>query len=226
MCEKEINYKDYTIEIYRDDIIEANDHIMEGLSERIICFHPKYRIGNYHKYNNMIDLKLDISIMYDNKIEDLIEYWESGKGYSYLANRHENPISISDDKIIDIIEKCFDKHVISLPLYLYDHSKLMINTTGFSCPWDSGEVGIIYIKISDVKEEYQWKNITKKRRDKIKERLVNCIKTYNYYLMGEIYGYFIKDKDNKEIDSCWGFYGFDHDESGLLNQAKNVINNL
>ena len=35
--------------------------------------------------------------------------------------------------------------VIILPLYLYDHSGITIQTTPFSCPWDSGQVGFIYM---------------------------------------------------------------------------------
>ena len=30
------------------------------------------------------------------------------------------------------------------PLYLYDHSGLAISTKPFSCPWDSGQIGVIY----------------------------------------------------------------------------------
>ena len=28
--------------------------------------------------------------------------------------------------------------------FIYDHSGITMNTTGFSCPWDSGQVGWIY----------------------------------------------------------------------------------
>ena len=34
---------------------------------------------------------------------------------------------------------------IALPVFMYDHSGITINTTGFSCRWDSGQVGIIYM---------------------------------------------------------------------------------
>jgi len=34
-------------------------------------------------------------------------------------------------------------------LYLYDHSGLSISMTPFSCQWDSGHVGFIYIEKSD-----------------------------------------------------------------------------
>jgi hypothetical protein len=41
-----------------------------------------------------------------------------------------------------------------LPVYLYDHSGLTINTTGFTCPWDSGQIGWIYASHEQVKAEY------------------------------------------------------------------------
>ena len=37
------------------------------------------------------------------------------------------------------------KASVCIPIYLYDHSGITINTEGFSCPWDSGQVGFIYV---------------------------------------------------------------------------------
>src|SRR4030042_1625044 len=34
---------------------------------------------------------------------------------------------------------------IILPLFLYDHSGITMSTKPFSCPWDSGQVGYIYV---------------------------------------------------------------------------------
>lgn len=36
------------------------------------------------------------------------------------------------------------ENVVYLPLFLYDHGGLAMNTTGFPCTWDSGQVGWIY----------------------------------------------------------------------------------
>jgi hypothetical protein len=102
---------------------------------------------------------------------------------------------------------------IVLPLYLYDHSGITMNTTGFSCPWDSGQVGFIYITLDKVRKEYGWKKITKKRREQIEKYLTGEVETYDMYLRGEVYGFNItrNDEDGEEvdIDSCWGFYGYD-----------------
>ena len=45
-----------------------------------------------------------------------------------------------------------EKPVIILPLYLYDHSGITINTTGFSCKWDSGQIGFVYITNERINE--------------------------------------------------------------------------
>ena len=42
------------------------------------------------------------------------------------------------------------------------------------------------------------------------------------WIDGEVYGYTV-EKDGEHIDSCWGFYGFDHEASGLLDSAKPAI---
>ncbi len=46
-----------------------------------------------------------------------------------------------------------EDEVVALPLYLYDHSGITMNTTGFSCPWDSGQVGWIYCTKKRFREE-------------------------------------------------------------------------
>ena len=102
---------------------------------------------------------------------------------------------------------------IVLPLYIYDHSGVTMNTTGFSCPWDSGQVGFIYVTLGDVRKEYGWKRITKERRERIEGYLRNEVNTFDMFLRGDVYGFSVvrEDEDGEEvdIDSCWGFYGYD-----------------
>ena len=112
---------------------------------------------------------------------------------------------------------------LSLPLYLYDHSGITMNTTGYSCPWDSGQVGIIAISIAKIKKVYGWKVLTKARREQILGYLRNEVEQYDQYLTGEVYGYVIRGSDEETIDSCWGFYGSDHKASGLLESARGAI---
>lgn len=110
-----------------------------------------------------------------------------------------------------------DKTLIALPLYLYDHSGITMNTVGFECRWDSGQVGMIFVTKKAIREEYKWNKITKARVAKIRSYLQAEVEEYDQYLTGDVYGYTTGD------DSCWGFYGHDHEKSGLLEYAQNAI---
>jgi len=129
----------------------------------------------------------------------------------------------------ELIEFICENDVLSLPLYLYDHSGITMNTTGFSYidsgGWDSGQVGFIYVTKEVLREEFNKKRLTQKDIDHAYDILNAEVKIYNYYLTGEVYGYaLIKletcDKcghtEESTIDSCFGFYGSDLYSSGIL----------
>ena len=110
---------------------------------------------------------------------------------------------------------------VCLPLYLYDHSGITINTTGFSCTFDSGQIGYIFVTKEKVREEFSVKRISKKLKEKITEYLINEVKIYDQYLTGEMYGYVVIDnKTGEELDSCWGFYGDDYKTNGILDSIN------
>lgn len=64
-----------------------------------------------------------------------------------------------------------EDNVACLPLYLYDHSGITMNTTGFSCPWDSGQVGWIYATKEKLRQEtgYSDKELFSKEKHRIPE---------------------------------------------------------
>lgn len=75
---------------------------------------------------------------------------------------------------------------VILPLYLYDHSGITMNTSPFSCRWDSGQVGFIFVSKKRVREEYGVKRINKELIEKVTELLEGEVKTYDMYLTGEL----------------------------------------
>ena len=111
---------------------------------------------------------------------------------------------------------------VILPLYLYDNSGITMNTGGFSCQWDSGQVGWIYADIEMMQEiGHDWKKWTPKRKEQVLEWLKSDVETYDKFIKGEGYGYKIEGLDDD--DSCWGFLGYDHKKSGLLDYAQDAI---
>jgi hypothetical protein len=144
-----------------------------------------------------------LTIKYDESPESPREWDNLGTcvflgGYSNLGDKHD----IDNVKDANRIEK---KH-ISLPVYMYSHSGETIATTPFSCPWDSGKLGFIYITNEKVRNEYGWKRISAKRKEQILGYLKNEITTLDHYVRGDVYG-FEHNKLDEELDSCWGFYG-------------------
>lgn len=94
--------------------------------------------------------------------------------------------------------------MVILPLYLYDHSGITMNTTGFSCPWDSGQVGWIYADREMIEKEYG--KVTPETLETARRVLEGEVKEYDCYISGQCYGFQLF-KDEDEIDSCWGFLG-------------------
>jgi len=120
-----------------------------------------------------------------------------------LGDKHEFSIEEAKDEA-NRIEK---QGGIVLPLYLYDHSGITIRTSPFSCPWDSGQVGVIWITAENIRSEYSVKRISKKIRQRATSMLESEVKAYDDYLTGNCYGYITEDPEGNQLDSCWGFLG-------------------
>lgn len=99
---------------------------------------------------------------------------------------------------------------VILPIYMYDHSGITINTTGFSCPWDSGRIGFIFASKEKVRKEFGVKRIDSKLKTRVEEQLIGEVETYDQFLRGDVYGFEILDENDNHIDSGWGYY--DEDE--------------
>jgi hypothetical protein len=99
-----------------------------------------------------------------------------------------------------------DNDFIVLPVYAYIHSTVVLNTTSFSCPWDSGQSGVIRVSKAKVLKEFNWKYLSRPRIEKIKGYLKQEVETFSQYLQGEVYGFEVTDLQGNHIDSCWGFY--------------------
>lgn len=237
---EKIIYKGYEIEIIQDDngINPRKDFDPLGT---MICFHNQYSLGDKHDWRNPKEMYRQLAIESDPYLQDRIEYWENGKGWALIINRVAkmslesskkwDTASGEVDRIIDkLIQSAIDKNYVVLPLYLYDHAGITMSTSPFSCPWDSGQVGIIYISKKKALEEYSWKRLTKSNRTKLISYLVAEVELYDQFLTGDCYGYNIhklnEDDENDEdyeVDSCWGFFGHNWEENGLFDHAKPSI---
>ena len=162
-------------------------------------------------------IKFELEIKQDNNPENPREWDNLGtmicfhRRYS-LGDKHDYNTQEYDGwkEMEEAIIENENVHTI-LPLYLYDHSGITISTTPFSCHWDSGKIGFIYVSKDKVLRE----GIDE---TKIEEYLKNEVETYDKYLTGDVWGYDVyrietcdKGHDHRTlVESCYGFY--DEDE--------------
>ena len=157
----------------------------------LICWHRRYRLGDSHHYDSPEAFLRDLADVSDQ----------------------------SDLSMNQILERAERKAVI-LPVFLYDHSGLAMNTIGFHCPWDSGQVGYVYVTLEAVRTEFGVKRVTKALHEKAEDILRAEIVSYDAYLSGRVYGYVI-ERDGEEVDASWGFVG-DY-ETGWLPEARHAV---
>jgi len=119
--------------------------------------------------------------------------------------------------------------LVCLPIYMYDHSGITINTTGFSCGWDSGQVGFIYITQKKLDEmgvtlnnDEEWPDFL----ERLKKYMVGEVETMDQYVTGDVYGFKVKDAEGEDVDSCWGFYGDDVKTNGILDHVSSEPVNM
>ena len=109
-----------------------------------------------------------------------------------------------------------------LPLYMMDHSGLTIrcDCNAFqacdSAGWDWGQIGFIFVSKDKVRNEWGVKRITKKLLSLVNRSLRGEVEVYDQYVRGDVYGYRFMDSDGEELDSCWGFFGSDPIENGMV----------
>ena len=214
-----IDYQGYKIKIEQDEDASNPRTEWDNLGT-MACSHSRYTLGDTDGVSNLREA-----------VRNSVNYKESWEVELYLDS------TLGD--LVGVAEQCSD--ILMLPLYLYDHSGITMSTGSFSCPWDSGQVGVIFITKDTIKEENcrpqplkkgqinpdlkPIKHVTKKDIERALGYLKGEVETYDNYLTGSVYGYTIEDRNEEEIEdgSCWGFYGYDNRKSGLLEYAENAV---
>ena len=163
-----------------------------------------------------------IEIANDDMSSESPDDWDNEN--VFLVNFHRDFEVRNDDIIVEDkvrnwhndekIEQ--EKNYWLFALNMYSHSGVALSLSSdqypFNCRWDSSRVGMVLVKKTEAK--------TRKKAEKLAQGL---IKNWNDYLSGNVYGFMARDEKNDyDIDSCWGFYG-DWEKSGILEKAQSSI---
>jgi len=226
----------YRIRMCRDDVDPQSPREWENLGT-MYCRHRN--LGDYEKFKHAKnwdtkDVLLDV--MSDDELlpKDFKDTLTDADGFD-----------LPDDEALTKVRTLFESLYVVLPLYLYDHSGITISTGAFSCRWDSGLVGIIFVSHKKAKEmfEIEEDGWTKEMNDRTVKSLIGEVEVYDQYLTGDMYGFQIEklvykfEQPNEEIDptddslpwehedSCWSFYGSDLDGEKANGMLEHICHN-
>ena len=149
------------------------------------------------------------------------KHYELGDKTDYRSDDYD-----SWNEMKEQIEK--DNNVLMIkPLYMYDHSGITISTNSFSCNWDSGQIGWVFIDKNQLTNMCGKGTYTDKELD---EWIEGEVDTYDKYLTGDVWGYQVYEvvtcelgHEHKElVESCYGYYGHDECES----EGKSILEHM
>ena len=196
----------------------------------VLSLYPKLKVMTEYKLSNGNTLQV-----INDKSPESPRTWDNlGKMVCFhrrydLGDKHDfkkGDYNSWDELKAAILKK--ENVAVIQPMYMYDHSGITVSTKPFSCSWDSGQIGFIYITKEAAREGFMVKNVTAKIKERLLVNLNGEVETYDQYLTGDIYGFKEVDSEGNEVDSCWGFYGdnpktngmSDHIDSEVLDEIK------
>lgn len=91
---------------------------------------------------------------------------------------------------------------------MYDHSGCSYSTVPFSCKWDSGVIGVIYVTREKALQFSGGSRMTKAVRERVLSALKGEIETYNQWANGGVLQYSL-EREGKEVEYCGGFYSLE-----------------
>lgn len=190
---------------------------------KMACWHRRYNLGDEQPKCDSKEHLENLAIEADPEIEEIKYRVDRIWGHFYPGYQKPERLAtkIADKYLENRIEKALDENYVMLELFLYDHSGLTMRTEGFSCPWDSGQVGFIYATREQVCKEFgEW---TADSIEQAKRTMESEVETYRQYLEGDVWGYEVvqKHEDGTEdvLDSCWGCYDMDYCKEEAMRSA-------
>lgn len=120
--------------------------------------------------------------------------------------------AVTSEEMAELVEKIHSGVIKGKPVYAYVHSGSRLSTSPFSCPWDSGLSGVVYIE-QGKEDEFS----------DVDDALECTVREFNDYLSGNVWGYELFEVNSlgeeTYVSSCWGFYG-NITECGIIDDIR------
>jgi hypothetical protein len=174
-----------------------------------------------------ITVKYDINPMSPRELDDFTTLFSAHSRYAidqYEGKKQDEVrLALADSELVEyddhddyqvsdlyeIAQEARDTIAAVLPVYMYEHSGVTLNTSGFSCPWDSGQIGFICITKERAKELLGVSNLTEEHTQKLYETLEQEVAMLSKYLEGDIYTIEVNNERYEITEYCTSLMGYD-----------------
>lgn len=236
-------HRNYTLGDYKENKFADNEDFLNDLIRENIKDITLINYVKNKKTSNGLELRYD-------RHEKMWQLWGTYYLFPLMSSRDAKfgiieeyeDVTLLVDDIIEALPqedkwKLLEKHaqIIFMPLFLYDHSGITMNTCGYSCRWDSGQVGYIYTDRKTILDSNAYYRNKKGKSTKITKNnwkkaaylwMEGEVEEYDQYLTGEVYGIIEEEYDAEgdtweETDSCWGFFNSKFGSELIEDVARN-----
>ena len=155
---------------------------------------------------------ITVEIFYD-QFADSPREWDNSTKFVMFHKRYNLPNEIGIDhndysSWSEMQEALQEKYKHGWAVFMYDHSGVTLSLSAFGDRWDSGQVGFIVSNEGTPEEAYKW--------------ATSELKTFSHYMNGEMFGVSVFE-DTELVDTNLGYYGYDHESNGLIDDLKSYL---
>ena len=164
---------------------------------------------------------LTVFICHDDTCMDLEEAVGESDIKLCSFNQRSNLTQYNElDDPDDLIEFCRKRKYTPFLLHRYEHGMVMFKAGllgeemgyPFNDQWDAGIEGFILVPKDGYEEPLEAAN--------------SYLSGVTDWCNGSVYGFIIQDDDGEQLDSCWGFVGYEHVEQSAKEAATGIAERL
>ena len=164
---------------------------------------------------------------YDFNAENPFENWDGqGRFYHWKDNGNEELARYCELLGYDqeTREQTGKEHPDAVRIDKYEHSGISYSVAGegMNCRWDTSHTWAVWFPDDCLLDDLKRFKTAKTRRTRCVELARQSCKLFNQWANGEVYGFKVIDPAGNDIDSCWGYYGYESIDEEIENQKKAI----
>ena len=189
-------------------------------------FSKKYTLGTEQPSGTIDEYLAALAVDAYPHLEHILDTWEN-ESWTWLYEKYEGDYQttckVVGEHCRNLIVAVLEKHYLISAWFVYDRGAML--GCEFRNPYDGANLICALPKAKAIEECGDL--------EKAKRYLDSEFSTYEQYLRGQCYGFKIEERGRcecealddddcecwDELDSCWGFYGEDPIENGMLDYA-------